>query len=169
MWLTSPMINSICTCPPVPQDFHQQQSLQPMTDQAFLSPGKACKARLERVRMLVAIFGHTAGSYGILYEGFYKESGWMLDRKRSGSLPAVRGVPSPRTEEAPGQRRNRQRAQRRYLELARVLSQEPAEAVISHGRYHMTWRNSEAEQNIMQAATSCGRKLCNIVVEGCFY
>ena len=142
MWLTSPMINSICICPLVPQDFHQQQSLQPMIDQAFLSPGKACKARLERVRMLVAIFGHTAGSYGILYEGFYKESGWMLDRKsvtaRAAAkirdeepafvwfTPAVRGVPSPRTEEAPGQRRNRQRAQRRYLELARVLSQEPA-------------------------------------------
>ena len=132
-------------------------------------------------------FGHIASSYGILYEGLYKESGWMLDRKSVNALaaakirndepafawfaPAVRGSLPPGAEEAPGQK-----TQRRYLELARVLSQGACEQITS-GRevawevpYDLRyWRQCEAEQNIMHAASSCGRKLCDIIVEGCFY
>ena len=137
-------------------------------------------------------FGHMAGSYGILYEGLYKESGWMLDRKSVNTqavtkvrqdepafawlAPAVRGPPQPGVEEAPGQKRNRQRAQRRYLELARVLSEGACEQITSGREVAWEvpfdlpyWRQCEAEQRIMKAAASCGRKLYDIIVEGCFY
>ena len=67
------------------------------------------------------------------------------------------------------------RAQRRHMELARVSH--GACAQLEGGRdfawevpYDLRYLKScDAKGNIMSSATSCGRKIYDMVVEGCFY
>ena len=91
---------------------------------------------------------------GITYDGLFAKAGWMLEKKSVAAevtkkiketmpeivwlAPAVRGDPPPDAEDVPpGVRRNRQRAQRRSLEVANELAKGACEQ-IREGR-HCAW------------------------------
>ncbi|CAE7726305.1 GIP, partial [Symbiodinium sp. CCMP2592] len=118
-------------------------------------------------------FGSMAGDLGITYDGYFQKSGWMVEKKNVSSeivsrvvsvmpemlwiSPAVRGETPYGTMEAPGVKRNRQRAQRRSLEVAAELSKGACQQ-IREGR-HVAW---EVWDGLYIA-------LHHIIVDGCFY
>ena len=137
-------------------------------------------------------FGHMVSAYGITYDGCYHDTGWRVEKKNVATevvhkvkemrpdfvwfAPAVKGDIQEWAQESPGARRNRQRAQRRFLEVALQLS-DAACSQVTDGRDFAWevpadiryWKNNRAEKAIQDAASSCGRKLYTMVVNGCFY
>eukprot|EP00439_Symbiodinium_sp_Y106_P010270 s5273_g1.t1 len=136
-------------------------------------------------------FGSMAGDLGITYGGYFPKSGWMVEKKNVAAelvskvatvmpemwwmSPAVRGDTPYGEVEAPGVKRNRQRAQRRSLEVAFELSKGACRQ-IREGR-HVAWeipldlrywKECRAEQALHEAAQAAGRPLHHIIVDGFF-
>ena len=135
-------------------------------------------------------FGHVAEKNGITYDFRGYKTGHHLDRKATAEevvrevtsmapamvwmAPPVRAPKPPDLYESPGQFRNRQRNQRRILEMGKILAGAGVEQ-LAHGRdFCWEWPLSArygvdcaGVRDLHQAAALHGRKLYDLVVDGC--
>ncbi|CAE7836823.1 GIP [Symbiodinium sp. CCMP2592] len=127
---------------------------------------------------------------GITYELRSPKTGHLIDRKETAIrvvseivqkepfmvwlAPAARPSKPCDPLESPGQWRNRQRAQRRALEVAESLAEAGCQQLRAGREFVWEWplsatygRDCAALRNLTAAATETGKKLCDFVIEGC--